>query len=119
MIPTDWDYAVVLWGAVLVLVVGVTLVAGYYWRRMLHDAPNLPLWRFLQRDGIGRCHTENAEGAQGVAYAELRCGACGSQSLCYERLAKGGQPPEYCSNARLLRKLVAGSKSSPQAPDEG
>jgi len=84
------------------------------WRSALVEAPGLPLWHFLRRQGITRDDANDILSAKTVIQAELGCAVCGSRAECRARLASGGSaaPPDNCPNARLFEDFgIAVDKS--------
>ena len=65
------------------------------WRRLMGGGPDLPVWGFLRRRGIG---LETVPTLQ----AELRCEVCDSKAQCKRLLAEGGDVPAHCPNAELF-----------------
>ena len=94
----------VLLGAIL----GVgLLVIALVWRRMGREAPGLPFWQFLRREGILPEDAANAVNAKALDHAALACTVCGSRQECRGLLSTGGAvaPPPNCPNRRLFREF--------------
>jgi hypothetical protein len=92
--------------AALVVLGGILLIViALRWRSALRAAPDLPLWRFLRREGIRRDDAADNVSAKALMQAELGCAVCGSRAECRARLAAGGAavPPADCPNAPLFK----------------
>ncbi len=81
-------------------------VAGS-WRRLLLEAPDLPLWVALGREGIARRIAEDRAGSRAIRNAELRCMLCVRRVACEAQLSRGGKLPEECANRPLAAALHA------------
>lgn len=88
----------------VVVICGVLLIAtASAWRRAISDSPNLPMWRFLRRNGTTRDDATDTLSGRAVMQVVLSCALCGSRQQCRERLAAGAAaPPADCPNARFL-----------------
>ena len=91
--------------AALAAVGGIVLIViALRWRSALAEAPGLPLWHFLRREGITRDDAADNVSAKALMQAELGCSVCGSRAECRARLSAGGAtvPPANCPNAPLF-----------------
>ena len=84
---------------------GALLAILPFWRRLQRTA-DLPLWKFLRRDGVVRHFLVEDLGERAVREAELRCGVCAAQKECTHRLAREQtQPLAHCPNSALFPNL--------------